>query len=637
MLLSSCIYDEMQEGGQPVPATPEEQETPQPQTIQLSATLVGARTRAADGTNDGNFALETPITVSVDGTNYNYKTDATSISNPMVCQDATPPYFPVNGSSVRIVAFYPSAVSYSTTAQTFTVAHDQSQTATGTDNYKASDLMVGLPKADFVDDATPMPNSLIDGTGYTRKVKPTSKQIPLEFEHKMVKIRLHTTNNGATVKKVEMKGIKRSIDFNPSDSTFTNLSLATDDTDAAANTVIMYDDPSGSTADVTCTALIPKQDLAATTEFITVTTQSGVPLVYKLPEAYYFGPGKQYFFNVNINDYEITVTSSVYDWDDDDDANIDHGDGLAMKRSARYNPLWYVAKKNITSTKTDGKWTFAANELAAGNYYVWHNGMVNFANYTPVGDHDQGYNGWTACGIEVYGEIATWHLPTQQEWLSIIPLSNYYYDNIFSSSSPTKETIIEEHACTFGYPDARTPQTYKAYWSDYNAGSPSVAAGTRYAIRFLNTPYCSVWKYEYVSGSPDKLVVSSKLIDIMSDENTDENKALLKSKLDEAINAVASYWNEDEGNGSIQRSFGANGYQNTNSTLTANGYHGYFLSTTWGLTGNGSLFQGYTWNSNTDYYYELWFYYELARGGFGLYVGPVNETTAKSVRLFRDN
>lgn len=604
MLLSSCIYDEMQEGGQPVPATPEEQETPQPQTIQLSATLVGARTRADDGTNDGNFALETPITVSVDGTNYNYKTDATSISNPMVCQDATPPYFPVNGSSVRIVAFYPSTVSYSTTAQTFTVAHDQSQTATGTDNYKASDLMVGLPKADFVDDATPTPNSLIDGTGYTRKVKPTSKQIPLEFEHKMVKIRLHTTNNGATVKKVEMKGIKRSIEFNPSDFTFTNLALATDDTDAAANTVIMYDNSSGSAADVTCTALIPKQDLAATTEFITVTTQSGVPLVYKLPEAYYFGPGKQYFFNVNINDYEITVTSSVYDWDDAvEGTDFTHGDGLAMTKSIKMNPLWYVAEGNMTNAVNATTLTMGGTN--EGRFYSFTDALSTFT------DQNSGYDTYQYGGKIISGQDGTWHLPVHTEWLGIVPVEDP--SDLFDIDTNNGGTPVTGPTVKFGY-NADTKvngEIDKSYWW-------KKSATVLRAIRFIGTNYCSAWLYERLGGWSQSNYgyyrISATLIDDVYDIS-DASAAISDEKW-----STYTFGNDDS-KYAVQRVFYARGYNNSGTSTSAN----YVIGTHCG------------YRSATPIESKAWFFYFSSAYILNQYNAGNANSLGFCVRLFRDN
>ncbi len=607
LLLSSCIYDEMQEDGQTVPSTNEEQKPVAPQPIQLSATLLDARTRAADGENEGNFALETPVTVSVDGNNYSYKTDATSTSNPLDCQDAVPPYFPIDGSSVRIMAYYPSTMQYATTVRTFTVAHDQSQTAAGTANYKASDLMVGLPKADFADASSV---SLIDGSDFGRKVKPTSLSIPLEFEHKMVKIRLNTTNNGATVRKVEMTGIKRSIDFNPSDTTFQNLATATDDTDATENFVIMYEDATGSTSNVVCTALIPKQDLTSGTPFITVTTASGTPLVYKLPENYYFAPGKQYRFNVNINDYEITATSDVTDWDDDTSFNM--GDGLAVLSPIMKNPLWYVAKYNLNSDATFNK----ASSTSQGYLFSWNQAMN--LGYTKLTTTYDGYDLPNTRKTVGNGESgATWHIPTHLEYHSIMP----HDANLIGGY--TANSVVTEVACTFGYnndtkygvgnssnPSSPTGNTYKAFWGAWS--NPVM-----YAIRFLDTDYCSVWRYKwYDSGTTTaRLEISAKLIPKISSSET----TLLASLLNSLSSETEDYWTENEDRGAVQRSFYCCGC-NTSGSGSAPGSAyskscGYHWSTT--LGGSAPYHLHFNFNAINMFMYQYYEYF--------------------AVRLFRDN
>ena len=500
LLLSSCSNDEEREVSQPVP-------------IRLTTTVSGESTRAADGINDTNFPYETPITVSVDGSNYNYKTDDDDVTEPMVCQDATPPYFPVSGSSVHIVAYYPSSVTYSTTAQTFTVKHDQSQTTTGTANYKASDLMVGLPKNDFKDDDN---NTLIEGTGFARKVKYTTKTIPLEFEHRLAKIRIKCTTNGATVQKVEMKNIQRSIVYNSSDNTFGALSTATDDVDNTANTIIMYNDATtGSNTDFYCAAIIPIQSLAIGTEFITITTTSGVPLVYKLPNdldpgetLHNFESGKQYNFNVNINDYELTVTSNITDWTDD--TSISLGDGLAIRKKL---PIEYVAPYNLqtpTTMATD-------NHVYHSMYLSWNNSTATSggASGGPKSDIQDMINGTAVPG---------YHLPSRAEWCAV--LAPYYTKN--SSTIPDTNVDGDNEQTTpqrihYGNTNGTSPNmnmkeivgwgvkinngtysydVYREFCNDYNCPT---SATIGYALRFKeldgqNGEYTCAYRYQYQSS-----------------------------------------------------------------------------------------------------------------------------------------
>ena len=522
--------------------------------------------------------------VAVDGTNYSHTASAASTA--MTCNAATKPYFPVNGSSVRIMAYYPSTMQYATTVRTFTVAHDQSQTAAGTANYKASDLMVGLPKADFADASSV---SLIDGSGFGRKVKPTSLSIPLEFEHKMVKIRLNTTNNGATVRKVEMTGIKRSIDFNPSDTTFQNLALATGDTDAAANSVIMYEDATGSTSNVVCTALIPKQDLTSGTPFITVTTASGTPLVYKLPENYYFAPGKQYRFNVNINDYEITATSDVTDWDDDTSFNM--GDGLAVRKNIKMNPLWYVAEYNMTGATTMG------TTINTGSYYSWNEAMVLFSETKSA----EAYEDYRAGNIVITNsnDNKTYHMPIGAEWRSIIPTSELVQNN--------RETIINfsglrtsSEITKFGF-DERTKNTGiwdVSYWVKKSSAEI-------HAIRYIGTAFCSAWKY-VISGSQQTIYAT--LIDQIAPEDAAD---FYDNKFNNVI------FGDDETNLAVRRDFYNLGYKS--GTVSSVAYTHYWSTS----------------NSKFDDNYKLQVY--IGSNNFICYgYGPIS-TTSFCVRLFRDN
>ena len=298
LLLTSCAHEEVQEISRIISL----------RLVSDSTEIVQAGnyryTRADDGINDdGSFIYPADFSVAVDGNNYIYtanavNTDMTSLS---------PASYPVNGNSVRLQAFYPSfKMHYATTPQTFTVAYNQSQTSTGNANYRASDLMYGLPQETF----TPY----IEGSGPNRRVKPSEYAVPLIFEHKMVKIRIDVTTNGATVKGITMKNVKRSIDFNTADATFSHLATAAD---GLGDIVIMYDHTTGTSADFTCTALIPTQSLAANTPFIDVVIDaqpSDLTYTYKVGNAFDFDAGKQYIYTLSVDMDEVEVSCEITDW-----------------------------------------------------------------------------------------------------------------------------------------------------------------------------------------------------------------------------------------------------------------------------------------------------------------------------------
>lgn len=575
LLLFSCAKEEAQEGSQPVP-------------IKLTAASLGTDTRAVDGINDTNFPFETPITVAVDGTNYGYKTDATSISDPMVCQETVSPYFPVNGNSVHVVAYHPASVQYATTNQTFTVAADQS-TAAG---YKASDLMVGLPQATFQDGSG---NSLIEGSGMTCKVKRTSIPIPLEFEHKLSKIKVNVTINGAIVKSVTMKNIKRSADFNPSTAVLSNVTAVAT---TGLDNVIMYSDFTGTSTDFTTAAIIPEQNPADGTEFIDVVIQdspSDKTLTYKLQEDGDFKSGKQYIYNLTVNNDEILCTTTITDWDTAvDGANYTHGDGLALTKDIKMNPLWYVAEYYMTGSNT------MASTANAGYFYAWSAAMSNFAAQTTT------YTDYRTAGKTITGQEGTWHLPVRAEFWSIIP-GDDRTNTILGFDSETNDKLYSLSGVIFGYnSDTKAGITDISYWRN-------ISATKCRAIRFLGTEYCSAWEYE-VSGSV--LTITASLIGLVEGSKSSANAAY------DAID-----WNNLASDDfSIQRTFYARGYKDVGSSSTADKYIGSSLaiwSATYskyetGWAGNGSYIL-YYYSGNLD----------VDSGG--------RQTAGFCIRLFRDN
>ena len=295
LLLTSCANEEVQEAGRIISFMLVSDST---ETVQSDS--IGS-TRAADGiNNDATFVYPAMFTIAADGDNRIYTASAVNT----VMTSSAPASFPISGNSVRVHAFYPAfLMHYSTTPQTFTVAQDQSQTSKGTDNYRDSDLMYGQPQAGFVD---------LDGSG---KVKPTANPVPLVFEHKMVKIRIDVTiNSGVKVKGITMKNVKRSIDFDTDNITFSNLASAAD---GLGDNVIMYNNSSGTSADFTCTALIPQQNLTTGTAFIDVLVESvptDVILTYKLHEAANFISGKQYIYSLSVSLTELEVSCSIANW-----------------------------------------------------------------------------------------------------------------------------------------------------------------------------------------------------------------------------------------------------------------------------------------------------------------------------------
>lgn len=553
--------------------------------IKLTAASLGTDTRAADGINNTNFPFETPITVAVDGTNYGYKTDATSVSDPMVCQETASPYFPVNGSSVHIVAYHPASMQYATADQTFTVAADQS-TAAG---YIASDLMVGLPQMSFENGSG---NSLIEGSGMTRKVKRTSIPIPLEFEHKLSKIKVNVTINGAVVKSVTMKNIMRSVDFNPSTAALSNVTpVAT----TGLDNVIMFSDFTGTSTNFVTAAIIPEQDPTTGTEFIDVVIQdspSDKTLTYKLQEDGDFESGKQYVYNLTVSNDEILCTTSITNWDDVALTPAQQGDGLAFIPNYMKLPLWYMADYNMASA------TSMASTDNAGYFFSWSDAMSNFAASTTS------YSTYTCAGKKINGD--SYHLPVRAEWWGISPGHNsdnsslWTYDN---GSGTYKSNYITP---VWGYNSTtKAGVAESSYWK-------RISSTEVHAIRFLGTEFCSAWKYIKTGNS---MIICATLIDKV------ENSSSAASTW-YANNFSSVTFGDNESIGAVQRTIYARGDRSGSGDAATNWANRY----------------GYYWSAtevNSSDAYGL--HINPYDAGGGTFVRDYTKSMGGSVRLFRDN
>ena len=165
------------------------------------------------------------------------------------------------------------------------------------------------------------------------------------------------------------------------------------------------------------------------------------------------------------------------------------------------------------------------------------------------------YDGYRSCDVTDGTTDCTYHLGTKQEWQSIIPCPSddgSAAGNLLNTSWASG--LRTEPACVFGY-DATTKAgiTGKSYWNSTTTGTTK-----RYAIRFLDSDYCSVWKYEYKNNMG---IISSKLIDRISSTDTDA----LTTMMTTIVNAPDSYWEEDESSGTIQRFLYASGRRDGNS------------------------------------------------------------------------
>lgn len=274
---------------------------------------VSVQTRTFDGM-DTQLPDGRTVAVYVDktgGTPQLYGNNVLTADGNGSFKGGTTMYFPEDKSAVDIYAFHTNGTlgeAFPTTAVTHAVEADQS----GETNYLKSDLLYAAKK----DNAF------------------SKTAIPLTFYHMLAKVQVAvkagagTPNlDGATV---SIMGTKLKADFTPDKSAdINNATPATAQAARAGMIVVTATDNAAadiklSNAVTTGTdftnavyndAVIVPQTVAQGSKFIKVKLSNGSELFHKLAAGTTFESGKKYQYQITVNLTELTVTSTVVDWD----------------------------------------------------------------------------------------------------------------------------------------------------------------------------------------------------------------------------------------------------------------------------------------------------------------------------------
>lgn len=342
------------------------------------------------------------------------------------------------------------------------------------------------------------------------------------------------------------------------------------------------------------------------------------------------GPGQhgQYWLGT---DYGVSARSALFYFSCGGEVNIiDGAQNLArpirlFRKSGydiRRNPLWYMARLNINSDLTFNK-TMSTSQ---GYAWEWSNLMTKGFTYNTTG-----YDGYALPSTPKTvsnGEAGvTWHVPTIMELASVIPGTGPYNttaQNLFSNTY-MQSGLNTEDACTFGYnndtkygvgktsnPATPVGTQFQSYWSSYTSNS-----NVRYAIRFLGSNYCSIWKYQYLDDNTTsaRLVISSRLIEPVS--SSDNLSAILNSYMAKED----AFWLDDESVGAVQR------------ILYACGYNGGSQANCPGGMSPNRL--GIYWTSK-NYSEEFAYSFQFQNNNMSTFCNGT-KTSCRPVRLFRDN
>lgn len=507
-----------------------------PVPIKLTASVgVEAVTRGADGKiieTDATItrgiqenALTTDETVYVWANEQGSSTwdylKAWTLTNASTGLTGSTQYYPADGTSITMNAVhgnFAETLTEGTTAissLTHSVLADQNAEK----GYEKSDLLFG---------------SVIGS-------KASTSAPNIAFAHKLSKIEVNLsagygyTSDDLTTAQVHLNNVKPSVTVNPADGTI----------GAATGTAVTI--TTRKTASGTFEAVIPPQTFDNPDALIAVTTtKDNLTLTSTVPnDVATYASDTRYVYNVNCS-----------------------------KTNKRLNPLWYVAENNVKSyNAATNKVTLETDPTTAGasQVYSWDDAMAYFSKQSSSYD-----DYWAG---DTYDDITSfkYHLPCQKEWFSIVP-AHYHGDpadaeNIFVDNTYfVQEGSYTEPECIFGYSaETKVASSYRSYWNRYTT------ANVRYALRFLGTPYCSVWKYEWSNGV---LTITSKLIDYLA---ADTDDATLSSLLSTYTAKSDSWWNtNEEDEGAVQRKFYAVGLNTTGTATSPNSNAnnvGYYWST----------------------------------------------------------
>lgn len=252
--------------------------------VQLKAQILDASTRAATNLNEGSLASGN-VGVFLSG-DYTKKYTYTAGTGGTLTPSGDVAYYPTDGSAIDIVAVYPET-SFSNAASTteFTVAADQSTDGA----YVASDLLWAKASGK----------------------KNTDGAVTMSFQHKMAKIIVDVTLgdglSGAAIGNITLNNIKPSVDFTPSTGVVSEAK-------GTAGDIIIGGDNNA--------AVVPAQEIAANTQFLSIEVTGVGTAVYKFSSAKTLVAGNYYQLNITVNKAAVTNATTIDAWSGSGTTNI---------------------------------------------------------------------------------------------------------------------------------------------------------------------------------------------------------------------------------------------------------------------------------------------------------------------------
>ena len=565
-------------------------------TTQDTELLTGQTVRAWISENDGlhTAAIKDPIEYTV--------SNAAGDLEPVNTTTDPAFYYPQGVDVISIHAIHPSGYA---SGGTFTVNTDQTTEA----NYAASDLCYSMP-ANFA-------RTDVDANG--RKL--------LQMKHLLSKIVVNLTLDP----NVTSATLPTSIKLHAKTSTTMTFPVASS-TDANCYTGCTASDASNpGIITMIQEAIIPPQTIAAGASVLSFSVTGIGPMIYPMPAATTFESGKRYIYDIRVKNVGIDVTTTVTDWDRNDETqnNIIRAQQLDLIKNL---PLYYVDEYNVITTSSSNLTTdfMLASNLNEGYFWQWNSAASDggtlyapsyfgpTSGFNPSSNYDSYYTRPDATNLPGH------HLPILSEWLSIAPSIS---DNLFGYAPTLNTGVLKSNYIT---PKWGTNETTKAGVSETSYFYPTNNTnGSRvlWAVRFLGTDYCSIWKYQqrggWTASDYGYVTISAKWLDkeIYTTSYVQSNMATIINNISWGDLTESDLTGDDVVHFVCRRTFYALGWATgvTLGSATANGAQGE-APCYWSATRNASdqAHRFCTYSSSSDVFHTT-------------------KLSSFNIRLFRDN
>lgn len=375
--------------------------------IQLKLTSSIAPTRATDIAFEDGDLVGLYITKGDQTLNANEKMTAYASG---VLEAATPLYYPEDGAPIDLFAYYPY-VENPTVPAVWTIPAAQDE--------------IELTDYDLC-------------SGAVAGVRPSTKAVPVIFNHLMSKVTVDLTVSGAGVTDEQKEAVKVKL-----------LAAVSATVNAQTGEVTEVADPVEITLAENNTALVVPQNIAKDTKIAVIETANG-PLDVMIGKDVTFEAGKNNILKLSltINEYmSVNVTCTIADWNTG--SNIE----LNKPEIGSTGDLSKDGLANCYIVSKAGKYTFAAKQLngnvlsGAKADWVWMSDATLISNVEYADDvitfsasGDEG-NGLIAL-LDADGNIVwSWHIwctdaPAEQKWNE-----NAWLDRNVGATSATADDV----------------------------------------------------------------------------------------------------------------------------------------------------------------------------------------------------